>query len=162
VTAADIKRDAVITTSFNGVEARRVGGGLTVQGESASVLAEDIGGAIDIRNSFKNVVVRRSSSSIKVQAESGAVDVDEIKTLPPGSLIEIKSSFNPITLTLPAGIEIQGTAKSEFGTIRSDFPVTLKEPVGPGQKSVTFESGKPGVTLRLEGSADITVRKGKG
>ena len=141
---------------------RRIGGGLTVKGESSSVLAEDIGGAIDIRNSFKNVVVRRSAGSIKVQAESSAVEIDEIKALPSGTVIEIRSTFNPITVTLPAGIEIQGTARSEFGTIRSDFPVLLKEPVGPGQKSVTFESGKPGVTLRLEGSADITIRKVKG
>jgi len=159
VTAEGIDGDAWITTSFNAVEARRIGGGLSVKGESAGVLAEDIGGAVDIRNSFMNVIVRRSSGSITIRSESGGVEVSEIKALPAGSVIEIKSTFNPITLTLPAGTEIQGTAKTDFGKISSDFPVILKDGVGFGEKSVTFESPKPGVTVRLEGSADITIRR---
>ena len=161
VTAERIDGDTWITTSFNAVEARRIGGGLSVKGESSGVLAEDVGGAIDIRNSFMDVIVRRSSGSITIRSESGGVAVGEIKALPAGAVIEIKSTFNPITLTLPAGTEIQGTAKTDFGKIISDFPVILKDGVGFGQKSVTFESPKPGVTVRLEGSADITIRREK-
>ena len=161
VTAERIDGDAWITTSFNAVEARRIRGGLSVKAESAGVLAEDVGGAIDIRNSFMNVVVRRSSGSITVRSESGGVVVGEIKALPAGAVIEIKNTFNPITLTLPAGTEIQGTAKTDFGKISSDFPVILKDGVGFEQKSVTFESAKPDVVVRLEGSEDITIRREK-
>ena len=161
VTAEGIDGDAWITTSFNAVEARRIAGVLSVKAESAGVLAEDIGGAVDIRNSFMNVIVRRSSGSITIRSESGGVEVGEIKAIPAGAVIEIKNTFNPITLTLPAGMEVQGTAKTDFGKISSDFPVILKDGVGFGQKSVAFESPKPGVTVRLEGSADITIRREK-
>jgi DUF4097 and DUF4098 domain-containing protein YvlB len=161
VTAESIGGDAWVTTSFNPVEARRIRGGLSVKAESSGVLAEDVDGAIDVRNSFMDVIVRRSSGSITIRSESGGVEVGEIKALPAGSVIEIKNTFNPITLTLPAGTEVQGTAKTDFGKISSDFPVILKDGMSFGQQAVTFESARPGVTVRLEGSADIKIRREK-
>jgi hypothetical protein len=157
--AADITRDASITTSFNGVEARRVGGNLKVEGESSSVLAEDIAGAVNVKNSFKNVVLRRTSGSITVVGESSAVEVGQIKALPAGSAVEIRTSFNPILISLPAGIQVQGTARTGFGKILTDFPVYLKEAVDVEGQSVSFGSDKPGVMLKLETSANITIKR---
>jgi DUF4097 and DUF4098 domain-containing protein YvlB len=157
VTVADVKKSATIATSFNGVEARRIGGGLTVEGESSAVLAEDIGGAVSVRNSFKNVVLRRTSGSITIAGQASSVDVAEIKALPPGSAIDIKTSFNPIQITLPAGIEVQGTAKTGFGKIITDIPVQLRDSGRDSGRTVSFGTGKGGVTLKLETTADITI-----
>lgn len=158
VTAAGVAKDADITTSFNSVEARKIRGGLKVQAESAAVLGEEIGGPIDIRNSFKNVILRKTSGSIAVRGESSAVEISQIEALPAGSRIEIKTSFKPITLSLPEGIGIQGTARTEFGKIEVDFPVYLLNTGDTERKAVKFDSGKPGVTLDLETSAGITVK----
>lgn len=158
VTAEDIGGDASIKSSFQSIAASRIRGHLTVDGESSAVMAEDIGGAVRVRNSFKNIVLRRTSGSITIAGESSSVNVEEIKALPPGSAIDIKTSFNPIQITLPAGIEVQGTAKTEFGKIITDIPVTLRDSGSAGGRAVSFGTGKGGVTLKLETSADITIR----
>jgi DUF4097 and DUF4098 domain-containing protein YvlB len=111
-----------------------------------------------VKNSFKNVVLRRTSGSITIAGESSSVDVEEIKALPPGSVIDIKTSFNPIQITLPAGIEVQGTARTEFGKIITDIPVYLRDSESASGRTVSFGTGKGGVRLKLETSADITVR----
>ena len=87
------------------------------------------------------------------------VDIEEIKALPLGSAIDIKTSFKPIQITLPAGIEVQGTARTEFGKIVTDIPVTLEDSGSAGGRSVTFRTGEGGLTLKLETTADITIRK---
>ena len=150
-------------TSFNGVEARRVGGNLKVEGESSSVLAEDIGGAVDIKNSFKNIILRRTSGSITVLGESSSVDVEQVKSLPAGSLIDIKTSFKPIRLALPEATEVEGTARTEFGRITTDFPVFLKDTAGFEGRAVSFSSGEGEVPLKVEKYANImlSARKGK-
>jgi len=159
VTAADVKKDVAIRTSFKDVEARRIGGGLTVEAESSGVLAEDIGGAVSVRSSFSRVVLRRTSGSITVTAESAPVEIAEIKALPSGSVIDVKTSFGPIRITLPAGAEFQGTAKAGFGKVITDIPVTLTDSGSFEGQVVSFGTGKGGVTLRLETTADITIKK---
>ncbi len=159
VTVADVKKDAAIHTSFQAIEARRVGGGLKVEGESAAVLAEDIGGAVDVRSTFGAIVLRRTSGSIAIATESASVEIAEIKTLPAGSLVDVRTSFGPIRITLPAATEIQGMARAGFGKIVTDFPVTLADPSRLDGQVVNFGSGKGGVTLKLETTGDITVKK---
>lgn len=159
ITAVDVKKEATIKTSFEGVEARRIGGRLTVEAESSGVLAEDVGGAVSVRSSFSSVVLRRTSGPITVTAESSSVEIAEIKALPAGCVIDVQTSFRPIRITLPAGTEVQGTAKAGFGKVVSDIPVTLSDPGSLDGQVVSFGAGKGGVTLNLETSADITIKK---
>ncbi|MCX6560374.1 MAG: hypothetical protein NTZ26_07650 [Candidatus Aminicenantes bacterium] len=159
VTATGVKAGATIKTSFSAVEARNIGRDLKIEGESTAVLAEDIGGAVTVRNSFKNVTLRGTSGSISVVGESSSVDIDAIKSLPAGSVIDIKTSFMPILITLPAGVDFQGTAKTQFGKINTNTPVSLQNAGSSNGQTVRFDSGTGGVTLKLETSADITVKK---
>ena len=101
---------------------------------------------------------RKTSGSIWINGESSGVEISEIKALPAGSVIEIKTSFKPIDLTLPAGTVVLGTARTEFGKIVTEFPVYLLDGGEAGRRAVRFETGKAGVTLKLETSADITIK----
>jgi hypothetical protein len=75
-------------------------------------------------------------------------------------VIDIKTSFKPIVLILPAGIEVQGTARTNFGKITFDFPVTILDGGEFVGRAVKFETGKNAVVLKLETSAGITVKRG--
>jgi len=158
VTLRDIDRDASVVTSYGAVEARRIGGGLKVKGESAAVLGEEIGGPVDIRNSFHQVILRKTAGSISIAGESSGIDVSQIRALPAGSQIDIKTSFMPIVLALPTGTPVQGTARTQYGKIVTGFPVYLLDGDEAGHKAVRFETGKNGVTLKLENTADITIK----
>ena len=134
-----------------------MGGALSVAGESPAVLAEEIGGDVSIKNSFKNVVLRGTSGSISILGESSAVDIEGIKALPPGGVIDVKTSFKPIRVVLPAGTEVRGTARTESGKIITEFPVILRDPGKAGGRVVAFGTGKAGLTLKLETTEDITI-----
>jgi hypothetical protein len=159
VTVRDADKDVDVKSSFKDIIVAGVGGELRIEGESSAVLAENIGGAVNVKSSFKNVILRGTSGSITVVGESSSVEIEAVKALPAGSLIDIKTSFKPIRLTLPAGTEIQGTAKTQFGKINTAIPVILKDSGAFEGQSVRFESGKGGITLTLETSADITINR---
>ncbi|MDD8026736.1 MAG: hypothetical protein PHI34_09485 [Acidobacteriota bacterium] len=159
VTVVGVKKSAAVVTSFSSVNVRNVGGGLKVQGESTSVLAEDIGGPVDVKNSFKDVILRKTGGFITVVGESGGVDISQLKTLAAGSIIDVKTTFKPISLTLPAGTEIQGTARTEYGKIITDFPVYLLDNREGDGQAIEFRTGKGGITVKLETTAGITIKK---
>ena len=112
---------------------------------------------MSIKNSFKNVVLRGTSGSISILGESSAVDIEAIKALPPGGVIDVKTSFKPIRVVLPAGTEVQGTARTESGKIITEFPVILRDPGKAGGRVVAFGTGKAGLTLKLETTENITI-----
>ncbi len=159
VAIADVKKDASLRSSFEDIEARRVGGRLTVAAESANVLAEDIGGASDVRTSFGDVVLRRVAGPITVAGESAGVAIEDVKCPPAGCLIDIRTTFRPIEVTLPAGAGVRGTARATFGRVLTDLPVTLMQSRELETQVVSFGEGEGGITLQLKTNGDITVRK---
>lgn len=159
VAVADVKKDASLRSSFEAVEARRVGGRLTVAAESADVLAEDIGGASDVRTSFGDVVLRRVAGPITVAGESAGVTIEDVKCPPAGCLIDVRTTFRPIEVTLPAGAGVRGTARATFGRVLTDLPVTLMQSRELETQVVSFGEGEGGITLQLKTNGDITVRK---
>lgn len=159
VAISDVKKDASLRSSFEAIEARRVGGRLTVAAESADVLAEDIGGASDVRTSFGDVVLRRAAGPIIVAGESAGVEIEDIACPPAGCLIDVRTTFRPIEVTLPAGSAVRGTAQADFGRVLTDLPVTLLQSRELETQVVSFGEGAGGITLRLKTNGDITVRK---
>ena len=159
VAIADVKKDASLRSSFEAIEARRVGGRLTVAAESANVLAEDIGGPSDVRTSFGDVVLRRVAGPITVAGESAGVAIEDVKCPPASCLIDVRTTFRPIEVTLPAGAGVRGTARATFGRVLTDLPVTLMQSRELETQVVSFGEGEGGITLQLKTNGDITVRK---
>jgi hypothetical protein len=162
VSAADIGRTASVRSSFAAIEVRRAGGDVKVNGESSPVLIEDPGGAVDVSNSFGYVVLKGTRGSVLVRSESSSVELAAMKSLPPGSVIDIRTSFGPVTVTFPAGVEPRITVRTEFGRVRSDFPVYAVD-TGTGGVRVESRDEKASpnaVVVRLEtSSADIVIKK---
>ena len=162
VSATDIGRKASVKSSFAAIEIRRTGGEVKVNGESSPVLVEDPGGAVDVANSYGYVILRGTRGSVLVRSESSSVELSAVKSLPPGSSVDIRTSFNPITVTFPVGVEPKITVRAESGRVRSEYPVYL---VDTGEGGVRIESrdekvAPNAVVVRLEtSSADIVIKK---
>jgi DUF4097 and DUF4098 domain-containing protein YvlB len=118
-------------------------------------LAEGVGGDVEVVNSYRNVVLRKTAGSISVRGNSSPIEVAEIQSIPRGGKVELITTYKPILLTLPEGVEAAISAVTRYGKIRSDFPVYLQD----SDKSIKIELGKGGVMVKLETTSDITIKK---
>jgi len=162
VSAVDIGRRVSVSSSYASIEVRRTGGDVTVNGESSPVLVEDPGGAVNVSNSYGYIILRGTKGSVLARGESSSVELSAVKSLPPGSMVDIRTSYNPITVTLLAGVEPKITARTEFGRIRSDYPVYIADTGEGGVRTEALDLSVPpnAVVVRLEtSSADIVIKK---
>jgi hypothetical protein len=102
------------------------------------------------------VVLRQTSGSVVVRGSSSPIEVTQVKSLPAGSRIELITTYKPVVVEIPADADVAISASTQYGQIRSDFPVYLLD---KGTKSVEVELGKASITVRIETSGDITIRK---
>jgi DUF4097 and DUF4098 domain-containing protein YvlB len=157
VTLNDVRGPAEIRTTFGLVTADSVGGGLVVQNANGGVRATTVRGAADIRTSFGPVVLRGIEGKVDVRNQNGAIDVSA--SAKPGTChdITLTTSFSPIQVQVgDAGYVV--TARTSFGRIRSDVPLTVTGTIGEGSLSGTI--GQGGCTLQLTNSnGDIQITK---
>jgi DUF4097 and DUF4098 domain-containing protein YvlB len=152
----DIGSHTTILTSYKTVRAENIGGKLQVDGSSSSVLADRVVGDVDVVNSYKYVILKGTSGSIHVRGDSSPIEVSNLRHLPAGGAIELITTYKPVTLGLPATASVKISAQTEYGKIRSDFPVYL---MGDDDKQVKIEVGTGGNLVRIATSGDITIRK---
>jgi hypothetical protein len=72
------------------------------------------------------------------------------------------TTYKPVILVLPADAQVTIQAKSEYGKISSDFPVSLSgSDSGSGPAKMAAKPGEATVSVRLETSADIKISSGR-
>ena len=120
---ADIKRDLTIKTHNSKVEGSRVGGAVTVANSFGAIIVDDAGGAIDIHN------------------QNGSIDAySSVRgTCRP---ITLHTSFSRLSVHLPDNANYHVFAKTSFGHLRSDFPLTVSGRVSENEVSGTLGSGQ--------------------
>ena len=117
--------------------------------------ADASSGSIRLRGGAHRASVDTSSGSItlsglrgdaEMSASSGSISA-QWDSIPPGASIDAGASSGSVTLELPAGTEISGSAKTSSGGIRSDFPGTFEK------RSATFRGGSGAVEVRVSTSS---------
>jgi hypothetical protein len=156
VHAKDIGGATSIQSSYKTIRAENIGGDLKVDGGSCSVLADGVEGNIDVVNSYKYVILKNTTGSIHVRGDSSPIEVSDIRKLPEGSTIDLFTSYKPVTLDLPADANVKVVANTQYGKIRSDFPVYL---TGEDNNQVKIELGTGSSLVKVETSHDIIIRK---
>ena len=152
VSLRNIRGDALVRTSYKEVKALNVSGKLEIDGDSSPVFADSIGGNIKIDNSYKYVIIKRSAGSIDVQGSSSPIEVSDILNLPPHSHIRLITTYKPVKLYVPDKADIKARVKTEYGKVRSDFPVYLSE----DNTKIDTEGS---TIVEIETSQDIILRK---
>ncbi len=153
---SNVSGSAIIESSYKPIQIKNVGGSLNINGNSCSVLAENITGDVDITNSYKYVVLKNSSGSINILGKSSPIEVTEIAGIPDGGQIKLITSYKPITLFLPAEVDVSVSAYSKYGKIESDYPVYLQNQEKSGTR-VKIGDGR--IQVILETDQNITLRK---
>lgn len=137
----------------------KIGGTLTINGQSSEVSGVGAGSNLEITNSYKYVILKRAASSIEVRGDSSRIEVSQIEKLPANGRINLFTTYKPVTQALPASAPAQISARTEYGKIRSDFPVYLNDSEG---KTLKTAIGTGGTVVQIETSGDIVLRRSEG
>jgi len=99
------------------------------------------------RTSFAAVSLDDISGHITVENQNGAIMLTAARTSPGCKNISAKTSFSPIQVRLPENAGYTLTARTSFGRINSELPITTVGQVGGN--SLTGKIGNGDCTLSL-------------
>ena len=125
ITLTDIGGDAFAKTSFGSVLAERIGGSLTVENSNGSVTAKNVKGDAGVKTSFAGVMLDMIGGRITVDNQNGAISVTAMRPASGCRDILLKTSFSSIRVRVPEVLGYNLTARTSFGRISSELPVTL-------------------------------------
>ncbi len=140
VTVQKIGGAANLKTSFGMVQATDIGGLLTVENSNGSVKASNAKGA-QIRTSFGSVSLDGISGPIQVENQNGAIDATSVLR---GSCqpISLRTSFSTLRVHLPADASYRVAARTSFGKISSEFPLSVSGALSNDEVNGTLGSGR--------------------
>jgi hypothetical protein len=157
VTGDTVGESAVVETSFAGVDLRGIKGSAHVTGGNSAVRLIDIGGEAWVKTTFAGVTVDNPGGPVTVENGNGSIGV----SVKPGEQchpLALHTSFAGIQVALPAGAGYNLTAKTSFGRIHSEHPVTVTGQIGNDELNGKIGSG--GCDLRLTGqNGNIDILK---
>jgi hypothetical protein len=157
ITLTDIGGETFAKTSFGSVSAERIGGNLVVENTNGSVTARNIKGDASVTTSFAGVTLESISGKITVNNQNGGISVAAARTASGCRDIALKTSFSSIRVSIPEGLGYNVMARTSFGRISSDLPITATGSIAPDAINGTIGSG--GCQLQLtdaNGSIEIT------
>src|SRR6185436_12788989 len=104
------------------VRAERIRGSIDVDNQNGSVTVNDVDGNATVTTSFSPVFLEKVDGTIDVRNQNGTISVSGVRQ--PCRDISLRTSFAPIKLALPSGGRYNLSARTSFGRISTDLPVT--------------------------------------
>jgi hypothetical protein len=158
ISLTDIGGDSFAKTSFGSVLTDRINGNLTVENANGSVTARNIKGDASVNTSFAGVTLESIGGRITVDNQNGAVSVTAMRPASGCRDISLKTSFSSIRVRIPEGLGYNLTARTSFGRISSELPVTSTGSIGGDSLNGTIGSG--GCQLQLtDSNGSIEIAK---
>src|SRR6266704_3625881 len=158
VTLTDIGGDTYAKTSFGSVLAERINGNLTAENTNGSVTARNVKGDAIVNTSFAGVTLELIGGRISVDNQNGAISATAMRAASGCRDISLKTSFSAIRVRIPEGVGYNLTARTSFGRISSELPVTSTGGIGGDSLSGTIGSG--GCQLQLtDSNGSIEIAK---
>jgi len=150
ISLTDAGGDAYVKTSFGSVNVQRVNGNLRVENSNGPVVANSISGEASAKMSFGSVTLDDVAGSITVDNQNGAVTVSEARTSTKCSAVTAKTSFAPMQVRISEGGNYTVSARTSFGRINSELPITTSGQMGGD--ALNGKIGNGGCTLSLTNS----------
>jgi hypothetical protein len=158
VTLTDIGGDTFAKTSFGSVLTERISGNLTVENTNGSVTARSVKGDAGVKTSFAGVTLDAIGGRITVDNQNGAISVTAMRPASGCRDISLKTSFSSVRVHVPEGVGYNLTARTSFGRITSELPVTATGSIGGDSLNGTIGSG--GCQLQLtDSNGSIEIAK---
>src|SRR6266481_829335 len=158
IALTDIGGDTFAKTSFGSVSAEQINGNLTVENSNGAVTARSVKGDASVKTSFAGVLLESVGGRITVDNQNGAISVTAMRPASGCRDISLKTSFSSIRVRIPEGLGYNLTARTSFGRISSELPVTSTGSIGGD--SLNGPNGSGGCQLQLtDSNGSIEIAK---
>ena len=152
---SNVQGEVYAKTSFGSIYAENIKGKFTAQDSNGSVTAKNVEGDASVTTSFSGVSLEGVGGKIAVENQNGAVEVTAA-----GSNckdVSIRTSFSHIGIRLPANAGYRIKAKTSFGRINSQLPITASGAMGGDSLEGTIGNGGCALDLtNSNGNIDIS------
>lgn len=150
VTAGSISADVIVRKADEGVRASTVSGSVEIADARGRVEASAVSGGIRLIN--------LASDDVSAKCTSGAVSFSG--ALQEGGRYEFESFNADVTLVLPATSDFRVLAKSQSGSIHTEFPLQLAPGTATGGQIVTGTVGRGSADIRAASfSGSVRIKK---
>lgn len=158
ITLTDIGGDTFAKTSFGSVSADRINGNLTVENSNGSVTTRNVKGDAHVSTSFAGVTLEGIGGKIMVNNQNGGIEVSAVRPASGCRDISLKTSFSSIRVRIPEGVGYNVNARTSFGRISTDIPISATGSVGTDSLNGAIGSG--GCQLQLtDSNGSIEIAK---
>lgn len=148
-----------LTTAFGRVSVGHAAGGVRASSKSGDVELRDVSGTVEAESGFGQVVVDGVLHALRATSNSGNVRVAARAGSRVESPWELHSDFGRVELVAPADFTCRLDARTGFGSVECDFPVTIEAGKQQGNTLAgTIGAGGERVTLH-SGSGDVALKK---
>ena len=157
----DIRGGAILKTSFGMVDGAHIEGDLSVENANGGVRVSDVRGSATVRTSFGPVTLEGIGGRVRVDNQNGAIDVKALATRKGKDCgVELKTSFSSIRVALPEESGWTVDARTSFGRIHADLPITVAGSLSTESVQGKIGDGACPLTLSTSnGSIEITKAK---
>jgi DUF4097 and DUF4098 domain-containing protein YvlB len=137
----DVRGAATVKTSFGMADCSRIEGEVTVENANGAVRVSEVRGAASVRTSFGPVSLEGVGGRVRVDNQNGSIDVRGLGSRKGRdcSAVDLKTSFSSIRVALPEQTGWTVEARTSFGRIVADVPITVS-----GSLSTESVQGKIG------------------
>ena len=117
--------------------------------------ANDIAGSARVRTSFASVFLKGIDGSDDVENQNGAISIGGLKRA--CTPLSLRTTFAPIKVTLARDAGYDVDARTSYGSINTDVPITISR---KGENNLSGTIGGGGCKLDLATSnGNITITR---
>lgn len=149
-----------LTTGYGSVEVEQARGAVRADSGSGNVRLRDVHGAIKAESDYGTIEIEGVLTALEAKSGSGTVRAKARPESRMESDWELASSYGAVVLAVPAGFACELDARTDYGGIESDFPVTIEAGKRKDGRELKGTVGTGGKTVRLtSGSGDVALKK---
>src|SRR5216684_3256183 len=147
-----------IRDSFGNIELDTISGALDAETSNGKISVRDARGSVTLKSSFGAIEASNVPKGIRAITGNGAISVTATRPASGCRDISLKTSFSSIRVRVPEGLGYNLTARTSFGRISSELPVTSTGSIGGDTLNGTIGTG--GCQLQLtDSNGSIEIAK---
>ncbi|MHA6531706.1 DUF4097 family beta strand repeat-containing protein [Paenibacillus sp. BAC0078] len=150
IEASGIENDISLHLVNGNVDVSDAEASVTISLTNGNVEANQITGPLEMKITNGDLTARNALSTIEAAAVSGSVDIASKKV---GGNWKVSTTFGDVELAWPGSADVQVDAKSSFGEIETDFPLTVKN------HKATGKIGKGTYRIDVQSMAELSLLK---
>jgi hypothetical protein len=154
-----LRAGAQIVSHYGQTEVRDMAGPVNVENSFAATHLNNIAGNVTVNSKYCPVTAAKVTGNVDITSSFGPVEVSLAGGSGACQAVSIKNSYGPIRLHLPAEASYKVSARTKFGHIHSDFPLTVSGMYSSDELQGTIGSGRCELTL-TDSFAPIEIVRG--